>query len=138
LAVRGNDAPRRVFFVVDRRVIVSEAFERAGRIASQLKDARGGVLKRVADELKQLAGGKSPLDTYELRGGAFRDENWIRTPLQPLVVASTVDQVGSRLLFRGYGIGENGWSMHAGLIANDAILFLDEAHCSKAFAKTLS
>src|SRR5437763_16664702 len=51
LAVRGNDAPRRVFFVVDRRVIVREAFERGGRVAFQLPDARGGVRKRVADEV---------------------------------------------------------------------------------------
>lgn len=138
LAVRGNEAPRRIFFVVDRRVIVSEAFERAEGIAKRLKDPKGEVVPRVAHELKHLAREDCPLETYELRGGAFRDETWVRSPLQPIVVASTVDQVGSRLLFRGYGISQYTWSLHAGLIANDAIIFLDEAHCSKAFAKTLS
>ena len=137
LAVRGNDAPRRIFFVVDRRVIVSEAHERAARIAQALARSEGPIVRLVADELKRLAGGEPALDTYELRGGAYRDERWIRTPLQPTVIASTVDQVGSRLLFRGYGISQHSWSMHAGLIANDAIIFLDEAHCSKAFAQTL-
>ena len=137
LALRGNDAPRRIFFVVDRRVIVSEAYERAKQIKKALSNAERGILKRVADELRRLSGNKEPLSTYELRGGAFRDENWVRTPLQPTIIASTVDQVGSRLLFRGYGVAEHTWPLHAGLIANDSVLFLDEAHCSKAFASTL-
>ncbi len=136
LAVRGKNAPRRIFFVVDRRVIVNEAFVRAQRISEKLKRANSGILGRVAESLRELSGDE-PLKTYELRGGAFRDETWVRTPRQPVIVTSTVDQVGSRLLFRGYGIGENTWPIHAGLIANDAILFLDEAHCSKAFSETL-
>jgi len=138
LAVRGNDVPRRIFFVVDRRVIVSEAYARAERIRMALERPTGDVLKRVADRLRILSGDeKQPLRTYELRGGAFRDETWVRSPLQPAVITSTVDQVGSRLLFRGYGVSENTWPVHAGLIANDSILFLDEAHCSRAFAQTL-
>ena len=137
LAVRGNDAPRRIFFVVDRRVIVSEAFERATWIKTQLEIAGSGLVKRVADQLTRLSGGDSPLHVAEMRGGAFRDEAWVRTPLQPAIVASTVDQVGSRLLFRGYGVSPNTWPLHAALIANDGLIFLDEAHCSKPFAKTL-
>ena len=137
LAVRGKEAPRRIFFVVDRRLIVNAAAQRARGISQKLKGAAGGVVKRVADELRAIGGTDQPLDVYELRGGSFRDETWVRTPLQPTVVTSTVDQVGSRLLFRGYGIGEHTWPIHAGLIANDALLFLDEAHCSKAFGQTL-
>lgn len=137
LAVCGNNAPRRIFFIVDRRVIVSEAVERAHSIKCKLESAQVGVLARVAQQLRRLGGDEDPLYISELRGGAFRDETWVQTPSQPTVVASTVDQAGSRLLFRGYGVGEHTWPIHAGLIANDAILFLDEAHCSKAFAGTL-
>lgn len=137
LAVRGKDAPRRIFFVVDRRVIVNEAYERANKIQSALTKANIGILKRVLDRLVQLGGQDSPLDVYQLRGGAYRDETWVRSPLQPTVITSTVDQTGSRLLFRGYGIRPETWPIHAGLIANDTIIFLDEAHCSKTFASTL-
>ena len=137
LAVLGNNAPRRIFFVVDRRIIVSEAHIRAQKIAAKLEAAKTGVLRRVADHLRELAGEDTPLKTSELRGGAFRDETWVNSPRQPSVVASTVDQLGSRLLFRGYGVSENTWPIHAGLIANHSIIFLDEAHCSRAFSQTL-
>ncbi len=136
-------APRRIFFVVDRRVVVSEARDRADRIARQLHNlldsAPGSVSGRVAQRLRELAGGgdAKPLTTCELRGGIYRDESWVRNPLQPMVVASTVDQVGSRLLFRGYGVSENAWPIHAGMVGNDSLILLDEAHCSRVFSETL-
>jgi CRISPR-associated endonuclease/helicase Cas3 len=130
---------RRIFFIVDRKVIVDEAFSRAQKLAEKLRDAKQGGVQEIANRLRELSGeGKQdPLHTCQLRGGVFRDESWVRSPLQPMVVASTVDQVGSRLLFRGYGIAKNSQPIHAGLIANDSLLLLDEAHCSKAFAQTL-
>ncbi len=138
LAVCGDRAPRRIFFVVDRRVIVSEAHERACRIACKLRTAGTGVVRAVAENFRALAGGDEPLETRELRGGAFRDESWVRSPLQPMVIATTVDQAGSRILFRGYGVSEGTWPIHAGLLANDSLILVDEAHCSKPFAKTLA
>lgn len=130
-------APRRVFFVVDRRVIVDEAFERARNLAKELKQAKTGLLKDVTDRLREMAGGDDPLVCFQLRGGIYRDDNWARTPIQPTVIASTVDQIGSRLLFRGYGLrGGSAWPIHAGLAANDSLILLDEAHCAKPFNET--
>ena len=138
-------APRRIFFVVDRRVIVDQAYERAREIAEKLRDAENGILRAVADSLRQIAFGATsgydceipPLRAFALRGGMFRSEAWARDPLQPTVVASTVDQVGSRLLFRAYGPGSGSWPVYAALIANDSLILLDEAHCAQPFLQTL-
>ena len=138
-------APRRIFFVVDRRVIVDEAFERARRMAGKLAQAKAGILKTVADELRRIAHGGSgaehnddpPLAVHALRGGIYRSEAWVRNPLQPTIVASTVDQLGSRLLFRAYGRGFRTWPICAALAANDSLVLLDEAHCAQPFLQTL-
>jgi CRISPR-associated endonuclease/helicase Cas3 len=135
-----RSAPRRMFFVVDRRVIVDEAFEHASEVAKKLTNARDGILRTVADRLRKLAGlsrADPPLACFELRGGIYRDDAWVRTPTQPCVIASTVDQIGSRLLFRGYGVSPWAWPIHAGLVANDSLIILDEAHCSQPFMETL-
>jgi len=130
-------APRRIFFVVDRRVIVDEAYQRAGKLAAKLVGAKQGILREVADRLLRLAGGDVPLAAFELRGGILRSDAWARSPTQPLVVAGTVDQVGSRLLFRAYGPGHGMRPIHAGLVANDSLILLDEAHCAQPFLETL-
>lgn len=130
-------APRRVFFVVDRRIIVDEAFERAQRMARRLDEAYDGVLKDVANRLRLIADSPTPLDCYELRGGMYRSDAWARSPRQPTVIASTVDQLGSRLLFRSYGRSFKTWPLHAGLAGNDALILLDEAHCARPFMETL-
>lgn len=130
-------APRRVWFVVDRRIVVDEAFERAKQIAAKLADARSGPLKEVADRLCELASTDRPVAVARLRGGVFRDDGWARLPSQPAVITSTVDQLGSRLLFRGYGHGLLAAPIYAGLAANDSLILLDEAHCSVPFQQTL-
>lgn len=141
---RAVAAPRRIFFVVDRRIIVDEAHDRAVRLAARLRSAKTGILKTVAVELTRLAcgagtdlGDERPLAVHSLRGGMYRSEAWARNPLQATVVASTVDQIGSRLLFRAYGRGAGVWPVYAGLIANDSLILLDEAHCARPFLQTL-
>lgn len=130
-------APVRILFVVDRRLIVDAAHERASKIAEELEKAKDGVLERVATRLKLLAeNGGRPLCVAKLRGGAPKDPDWVRTPAQPTVVVSTVDQVGSRLLFRGYGVSNIMKPVHAGLLGADALLLLDEAHLSQPFVQT--
>jgi CRISPR-associated endonuclease/helicase Cas3 len=142
-AEKQRTAARRIFFVVDRRIIVDEAYKRARILATKLSDSKRGILKEVADRLRLLARGEygadneDPLTVYELRGGMYRSEAWARSPLQPIVVASTVDQLGSRLLFRAYGRGPGMWPVYAGLVANDSLILLDEAHCAQPFLQTL-
>jgi CRISPR-associated endonuclease/helicase Cas3 len=140
LAMRAPEAARRTFFVVDRRVIVDEAAERAAELASKLAQAKpDSDLRRVAASLRGIGdgAGSCPLEAAVLRGGIARDDSWTRSPRQPLVICSTVDQVGSSLLFRAYGTREYTWPIRAGPAACDSLIVLDEAHTSQPFAETL-
>ena len=151
-------APVRIVFAVNRRIVVDEAFARARLIAAKLSVSCGhrenhelpederidevqmAILRPIAVALRQLAGPTDgpPLEAFPLRGATFTDHSWARTPTQPLILTTTLDQLGSRLLFRGYGVSTGARPIHAALLANDALLILDEAHTAKAFSQTLS
>lgn len=145
LALQGQVPPhqrtarRRIFFVVDRRIVVDEAFERAARLAAKLDAAKSGVLKTVAEQLRSVSGGTTPLAVAKLRGGIARThQHWSGNPLQPAVITSTVDQIGSRLLFRSYGGSPLIAPVHAAMAAYDSLIILDEAHCARPFMQTVS
>jgi len=148
LALEASKAPserrmaRRIVLVVDRRIVVDGAFERATHIREALeKTDSAEVVRNVAQALITLSGEGNgpgvPLVTSLLRGGMYREDRWARTPTQPAILCSTVDQVGSRLLHRGYGLSPRTWPIHAGLLAEDSLIVLDEAHCSVPFLETL-
>lgn len=129
--------PRRIVFVIDRRIVVDQVCLRAKRIAKRLQEARTALLSRVRDSLLALSDGGQALGVAALRGGIPIDNEWARQPDQPWVVVSTVDQFGSRLLFRGYGVNRRMRPIHAGLAGNDCLVVLDEVHLSAPFAETL-
>lgn len=138
LAARPVVFPRRIVFVIDRRIVVDQVFERARRISESIRAADNGVLARVRDALSKVAGDADPpIGVSALRGGIPLDNDWATRPEQPWVMVSTVDQFGSKLLFRGYGISEAIRPIHAGLAGNDCLVILDEVHLSKPFAATL-
>jgi CRISPR-associated endonuclease/helicase Cas3 len=131
---------RRIFFIVNRRVIVDEAYNRAGKLCKKLRDAASdSVAGRVAAALRKLSGEveAAPLTRAELRGGIYRDRSWAGSLLQPMIICSTVDQAGSRMLFRGYGVSPQARPIHAALVAQDSLLIIDEAHISRPFIQTL-
>lgn len=144
LAAQSNDpkrrSARRIWFVVDRRIVVDEAFERAEKIAKALENPTSPAIRAVAERLLDLRGlprRERPLAVGRLRGGVLRDDRWARIPSQAAIITSTVDQLGSRLLFRGYGHSALAAPIFAGLAGNDSLIFLDEAHCAVPFLQTL-
>ena len=136
LAARPDISPRRIVFVIDRRIVVDQVYERARRIRDQIAAATIGVPADVRRLLRELTDAE-PLGIAALRGGIPIDGEWARRPEQPWVIVSTVDQFGSRLLFRGYGVSHRMRPVHAGLAGNDCLVILDEVHLSRAFAATL-
>lgn len=138
-ALRGEPwkAARRIVFMVDRRIIVDAAYERAEKLVAALESPATPVIRAVAEALQTL-GGEKALQAQRLRGGMPRDPGFLLSPVQPMVITSTVDQIGSRLLFRGYGLSPYAWPLHAGLLGHDTLLLLDEAHLAQPFIATVN
>jgi len=130
-------AARRIVFVVDRRIIVDAAAERAEVLRAKLAHPRTESIRQVADALSSL-GGTHPLACLKLRGGMPRERGIATNPAQPMIISSTVDQVGSRLLFRGYGLSPYSYPVHAGLLGYDTLFLVDEAHLSQPLIDTVA
>ncbi len=132
-----RNAPIRIVFVVDRRLVVDDVFEHASRIATKIQESNGPVTKKVAEALSMLSTTGEPLRVVKIRGGMVQEPDWAKTPAQPLIIVSTIDQAGSRLLFRGYGVSQSMRPVHAGLLGTDVLYILDEAHTSQPFCDTM-
>jgi len=136
----GARFPRRIVHIVDRRLVVDDAYRRAEKIRLAVERGESETPNSILHEVYEglmARGGAKPLETTLLRGGLYQEDNLARHPAQPLIVCSTVDQVGSRILHQGYGISPYLRSIHAGLLANDSLIVLDEAHCSEPFRQTI-
>jgi CRISPR-associated endonuclease/helicase Cas3 len=146
LAAQADRAPHertvgvRTVWAIDRRILVDEVHARATHLAQRLGAALrdpGDDLHEVALRLQSLAGEHAePLRVTRWRGGIAR-ESGAHHPFQPEVITSTVAQIGSRLLFRGYGVGERSLALEAGLAAVDTTICLDEAHLAEPFRQTV-
>ena len=148
LALRHDELGRaalRICVVVDRHLVVDHTFVHARRLAAALADpasagglGRQGVVAEVARRLGTLAESPDrPLVAERLHGGVPLEPEWARTPTQPIVLCSTVDQVGSRLLHRGHGVSARMRPVHAGLLGQNTLVLIDEAHAAEPFRQTL-
>ena len=127
-------APTRIWWVVNRRLLVDSTAVHAETIAGLLagsgsmpeEDRDHSVLGRVSDHLRSLSADRDapPLEVISLRGGiASRTPT---DPSRPTVVLCTLPMYGSRLLFRGYG--SNLRAVDAAMAGTDSLVLLDEAH----------
>ncbi|ADG68962.1 CRISPR-associated helicase Cas3, Anaes-subtype [Planctopirus limnophila DSM 3776] len=122
LARRPNDLPTRLAYVVNRRTVVDQTTTEVERIKKNLSAANLGIRDLMISTLR----------------GQFADNReWSKNPALPAVISGTVDMIGSRLLFSGYGVGFKARPLHAGFLGQDTLLVHDEAHLEPAFQKLL-
>lgn len=128
--------PRRLVYVVNRRTVVDQSTAEAERLLRQLRTSGGEPIRDALDALA-AAPDENPLVISTLRGERADNGAWRRDPSRPAIIVGTVDMVGSRLLFGGYGCGFRSRPLHAGFLGQDALLVHDEAHLEPAFQSLL-
>ena len=128
--------PRRLVWVVDRRVVVDQVEAEAVRIAKALTDPDNNELTEILRSISVSGAdlNEPVIATSTLRGEHEDNRAWRNDPSRPAVIAGTVDMIGSRLLFSGYGVSWKMRSIHAALLAQDTLIVNDEAHLTPAFA----
>lgn len=128
-----NGFPRRLAYVVNRRTVVDQATEEAKKIRDALvsKPELQEIVAALESLHSQIAA--EPLAISTLRGQFADNAEWRNDPARPAVVVGTVDMIGSRLLFSGYGCGFKSRPLHAGFLGQDTLLVHDEAHLEPAF-----
>lgn len=132
----GDDAarkklPRRLVYIVDRRAVVDQATA----LAEKLREALDAGARALKAPLGLAIDAKLPIST--LRGQHADNREWLVDPASPAVIVGTVDMIGSRLLFEGYGVSRRMRPYHAGLLGADTLVVLDEAHLVPPFAHLL-
>lgn len=138
--------PRRLIYIVNRRTVVDQATEIAERLRSRILRPRDlaapesrHTLERLTHALEEatVASADMPLAISTLRGELADNEEWKADPARPAIIIGTIDMVGSKLLFSGYGDGFRLRPHHAGLVGQDALVIHDEAHLTPAFGTLL-
>ncbi|MDE0625097.1 MAG: type I-U CRISPR-associated helicase/endonuclease Cas3 [Bryobacterales bacterium] len=130
-------APTRVWWVVNRRILVDSTADHAERICQLLLDPAPDhtALRSVSARLASLSASGNPLEIKRLRGGFAAGTP--RDPSQPAVILSTLPMYGSRLLFRGYGVSRSMRPIEAAMAGTDSLVLLDEAHLAPHLRKLL-
>jgi len=138
LAERGpaGGVPRKLVYVVNRRTVVDQTTEEVEKLVHNLKGTA------IEDRLRKMCviglnKDECSLAVSTLRGQLADNRAWSADPCRPAVVVGTVDMIGSRLLFGGYGVGFKLRPLHAAFLTQDTLLIHDEAHLEPAFQQLL-
>lgn len=129
--------PRRLVYVVNRRTVVDQSTAEAERLRERLLAPEAGPVRDALDALAAVPAAV-PLTISTLRGEYADNGAWRRDPSRAAIIVGTVDMIGSRLLFSGYGCGYRSRPLHAGFLGQDVLLVHDEAHLEPAFQSLLA
>lgn len=131
----GAPLPVRLAYLVDRRAIVDQTAATVRRwldALCALPEWRAALAARAAFPIDGV-----PVAVGVLRGGLADSGEWRSDPARPAVIVGTVDMIGSRLLFSGYGDGRSRRALHAGLLGCDTTVIVDESHLCPAMGPLL-
>lgn len=147
LAQQLGSIPRRLVYVVNRRTVVDQSTLEAEKIrtllANPTSDNASSHLVNARQQLATRLRALSVIETEEpvaistLRGQFADNAEWRLDPARPAIIVGTVDMIGSRLLFSGYGVGFKSRPLHAGFLGQDTLVVHDEAHLEPAFQSLL-
>jgi CRISPR-associated endonuclease/helicase Cas3 len=141
LATNPKALPRRLVYVVNRRTVVDQTTTEVENLRERLPEVTtvwDALWELCATRPKEIDPKKDrPLAISTLRGQFADNREWSADPSRPAVICGTVDMIGSRLLFSGYGCGFKTRPLHAGFLGQDALLIHDEAHLEPAFQELL-
>lgn len=135
--IKNSNLPRRLVYVVNRRTVVDQATAEAERIRQRLLGAGMEELRKACTAMA-VTPSEAPIAISTLRGEFADNGEWWQDPSRPSIIVGTVDMIGSRLLFSGYGLGFRRRPLHAGFLGQDALLVHDEAHLEPAFQHLLT
>ena len=136
LAANPARVPRRLVYVVNRRTVVDQTTSEVEDICERLRGTQLDSMLRSLSTIS-LDSNEVALAVSTLRGQLADNQNWSADPARPSVIVGTVDMIGSRLLFSGYGIGWKTRPLHAGFLGQDTIILHDECHLEPAFQSLL-
>jgi CRISPR-associated endonuclease/helicase Cas3 len=126
----GARVPRRMVYVVDRRAVVDQATTEALNLRAFVA-ANADLQVALGLTLPSAPPRALPIST--LRGQHVDNRDWLGSPADPAIIVGTVDMIGSRLLFEGYGVSRKMRPFHAGFLGCDTLVVLDEAHLVPPF-----
>jgi CRISPR-associated endonuclease/helicase Cas3 len=137
--------PRRLVYIVNRRTVVDQATTIVEGVRRRLMNPAAlewqphkATLNAITATLRNLCAFDGvPLAVSTLRGELADNEEWKADPARSAIIVGTIDMIGSKLLFSGYGDRPYNRAHHAGLIGQDTLIILDEAHLTPAFGDLL-
>lgn len=146
LSGESHSLPRRLIYIVNRRTVVDQATDIALKLREKIFDCDGQSLEEIyqlelikkallsicSDENEEVIG------ISTLRGELADNEEWKKDPARACIIIGTVDMIGSKLLFSGFGDSFRMRPHHAGLIGQDSLIIHDEAHLTPAFSQLLN
>ena len=115
--------PTRLVYIVDRRAIVDQASNETEKLKKRMKEMKIDINLNIS----KMRGG----------GGGADNREWLKNPEEPAIIIGTIDMIGSRLLFSGYGLGRKIRPFYAGMLGQDSLIILDETHLSPAMERVL-